>query len=358
MRSFIFRIGRLLFAVLLAFSLFVPISAYAYEKEDYIGKFEELLPDEKYAEPDRLESLFSLPEALESLGEEISSAFSALSPHLLTLLGITVLSYAVSLYQGRCREAVLVGAGLVSTLVSYSTLCDMAGNILSSLGDVTAFFSTLIPLLSSVTLAGGGSYTAAAPSLAMASTAALFSGVITPLFTILFSMTFALSLLSSVGGESLSSLIKGIKRTSLLLLSTVGAVIIGTVSLQGLITSSRDNAALRTARQLAGSLIPVVGQTVSSSLSVLWSGLSLARGTIGVGGLAVILGMLLSPLLSLLIYRLFIALFRGAEGLLGMTSPLSGVAECLDLLIGVYSISSVVYIFEIVLFIKGGASVL
>ena len=115
---------------------------------------------------------------------------------------------------------------------------------------------------------------------------------------------------------------------------------------------------MRAAKHLAQTALPVVGGTVSASLSTLWSGLSLTKGVIGIGGITVIIGMFLGPLISLLIYRFALGIFSVPASFLSVSSPLSRVSECLDLLIGVYSTSAVIYIFEIVLFINGGVGIL
>jgi stage III sporulation protein AE len=166
----------------------------------------------------------------------------------------------------------------------------------------------------------------------------------------------ALTLLFPFGVSSVSALTDGVKRHALLIITLVGSVLLGTVSLQTILSSARDNAAMRAAKHLAQTVLPVVGGTVSASLSTLWGGLALTKSIIGTGGILVIIGTLIGPLVSLLIYKLAIGIITAAERFLSVSSSLPRISECLDMLIGIYSVSAVIYVFEIVLFINGGVN--
>ena len=344
------------------FILLIPIlslfSVRAYAEEDYIGRFSELLDDGKYADADFLWDSLSVEKIFSDISDTASAAIADMAPRLLTLFGLSVLSTLAALYGGRYKDTVAFGVSVVTTLTAYVGIIDVFSEITDSMSRISSFFSSLIPLFSAVTLSGGGGYTSAGQSLGMAVTVSLFSGVITPLFVALLGVMLALGMLSSFGVSGVQGLMQSAKRYSLLLISLVSAVILGTVSLQTVLSSARDSAAMRAAKHLAQTALPVVGGTVSASLSTLWSGLSLTKGVIGIGGIAVIIGMFLGPLISLLIYRFALGIFSVPASFLSVSSPLSRVSECLDLLIGVYSTSAVIYIFEIVLFINGGVGLL
>ena len=348
--------------ILKIFICLIPIlsvfSLRASAEEDYIGRFSELLDDERYADADFLRDSISLENIFSDVSDEVALALSDMTPRLFTLLGLSVLSALCALYKGRYKDGVVFGVSVVTTLTAYVGIIKVFFEITDSMSRISSFFSSLIPLLSAVTLSGGGGYTAAGQSLGMATTVSLFSGVITPLFIALLGVMLAFGMLSSFGVGGTAAFMRGAKRYTLLLLSLVSAVILGTVSLQTVLSSARDSAAMRAAKHLAQTALPVVGGTVSASLSTLWSGLSLTKGVIGVGGILVIVGMLSGPLISLLIYRFALGVFSVPESFLGASSQLSRVSECLELLIGVYSIISVIYIFEIVLFINGGVAAL
>jgi hypothetical protein len=87
--------------------------------------------------------------------------------------------------------------------------------------------------------------------------------------------------------------------------------------------------------------------------------LSYAGGIIGAGSVLAILSIALSPLILLLLYRIAMScagtLCRAVGG---GVSCISGMAEALDALISVYVMTMIIYIFDIVAVVMGGASML
>ena len=325
-------------------------------EEDYIGEFSELAPDKDYADPDFIFDSLSPENLFSDISDKLALSLTDMAPRLLALLGLSVLSAVASLYNGRYRDGVVFGTSAITTLTAYVGVVEIFSEITDSMSKISSFFSSVIPLLSAVTLSGGGGYTAAGQSIGMSVTVSIFSAVVTPVFVTVLAVMLALGLLASFGTAGVPKLMQSIKRCALFVLSLVSTVLLATVSLQTILTSARDNAAMRAAKHLAQTTLPIVGGAVSASLSTLWSGLALTKGVIGVGGISVIIGIFLGPLISILVYKFAIGLLSSAEGFLSVNSPLQRISECLDLLIGVYSISAVIYIFEIILFINGGVA--
>jgi stage III sporulation protein AE len=117
---------------------------------------------------------------------------------------------------------------------------------------------------------------------------------------------------------------------------------------------------LRAAKYALSGTVPIVGSTVSGALSTLFGSLSEARAVVGVGAIAVVFFLAASPLVLMLLYRLALSVatwifeFLGEAGI---GSHFLAFRSALDTLISLYALSSVVYILEIVIFIKGGVSV-
>ena len=101
----------------------------------------------------------------------------------------------------------------------------------------------------------------------------------------------------------------------------------------------------------------MVGGTVSGAMATLATGLSYVKSVVGAGALAVLLSMLLSPFIILLLYRTAVSVAAGLSSYLGIKRAeglLSSVRGAFDLYLAVYSITSVLFIFEIVLFMMSG----
>ena len=138
------------------------------------------------------------------------------------------------------------------------------------------------------------------------------------------------------------------------------AVSTAALAIQSVVASAKDSASLRAARYAASGLIPIVGSTVASALSTLAGGLAYAKSTVGATSIAVILTLALVPLASLLMYRLALSLvitFLNFADCSGGVRCFSAFRSALDSLTAIYSLSMIVCILEIVIFMKSGVSV-
>ena len=82
---------------------------------------------------------------------------------------------------------------------------------------------------------------------------------------------------------------------------------------------------------------------------------------IGVGSIWVLLSVFLSPLALLLMYRLMLSLSVSLSEIIGAKLSercFSSFRFSLDTLISVHSLSLIIYVFQIILFVKSGVSIL
>jgi hypothetical protein len=117
--------------------------------------------------------------------------------------------------------------------------------------------------------------------------------------------------------------------------------------------------AIRSAKYAASGTIPIVGNAVAGALGLVFGGISYARSIVGTGAIAVILSLVLSPLVTLFAYRAVLRLgicFCSLCSVDGCESIFSSFLGALDSLIAVYSLTAVVYVTELVAFLKGGVS--
>ena len=191
----------------------------------------------------------------------------------------------------------------------------------------------------------------------MYTTLSLVSSLGERIFLPLLALGLAVSLLSAFKNDCILAVGRGIKGVFMWIIGIVGAILTAAVSLQTLVASAVDTASIRAARYAASGLIPVVGSTVSSALSTLASGLSYAKGIVGGGAVAVLVSICLSPLILLLALSLgiIIADLTGGDSI---GAVFSAFRLSLDMLIAVYALSALIFIFEILLFVKMGAGIL
>jgi hypothetical protein len=240
----------------------------------------------------------------------------------------------------------------------FYPLSELYSGVSVAIQEISNFFAGLIPITAGVTAMGGGSAAAVAQSGAMYMTVGAVSKFGVELFAPIIALGFALSLLSAFGNAEISTVCKGVRGIFFWLLGISCALITGSFSLQSIVASAQDSVTIRAAKHMASGIIPVVGSTVSGALSTLASGVSYAKGVIGVGAIIAILSVVLSPLVLLLCYRLAFSAAIAVSDFVGKTAGkiLSAYRFSLDMLIALYSLTSVIYIFEIILFIKIGVA--
>jgi stage III sporulation protein AE len=328
--------------------------------EDHLGEFEEILPEEYIGITEggeRLESLVG-PEAV--IGEIIavfSGAGAGLAALFSSLVGCIALTAVAEVYEGRLSDAAGVGVSVLFGGAISAVIIPIFAECAEVLSSASKFFSLFVPVATAIQVSSGAVNTASASAVGMNLTVSALSGLGTPFFLMLAGFGLCTGLLSAFGDGATASLASGVKKFFMWAMGLICALIMGALSLQTYIASARDSAAMRAAKYAATSLIPVVGGTVSGAMATLATGLSYVKSVVGVGALAVMLSLLLSPLLLLLLYRGVLSLASGIAGYLGVSRAerlLSSVRGAFDLYLAVYAISSVIYVFEIALFMMVG----
>ncbi len=353
-------------AVILALLLFAfTVSASAEDdtsNELYERSVDEILSEFRDILPEGMSGLGEEGGAVSSLGFDalLSELFGAVSGSLggvalflALLLGVSTVISLSGLIDGENAPLVRGGIALLSGLTLAAALLPLVrevAQLLSMLGD---FFSSLAPILVSVLALGGGSSSAAVSGSGIALVLRVY-GAICELLLPLVTAMLLLGVSSSFVADGFGNAYDTVRGWLLRGLGILTAFIAGTVALQSVVAVSTDSAALRVARHIASTTVPVVGTAVSGALSTLAGGLGYVSGIVGGGAVAVILTMALSPLVMLLLYKMcfffasiLLDCFGAAEG----KRTVSAIGSALDSLIAVYSLTAVIYLIETVVFI-------
>jgi len=336
---------------------------YATEEDKYLEDFENAVPEEYKGSVGSAEEIISslgIGALLSEIGSAVSGEGSRVGGFFLLLIGLLSLTALSSLVPDEHRKITEAGVLTLASLAIYAGVSPLFGEVTSSLSKLSSFFAAVAPILSSVSLSGGGVGSAAVQSSAMSITLSLVGGAGSALLSAVSGFALAMSLVSAFGGDGAASLSQSVRSIFGWVLGILTALFTGTLSLQTLISSASDSAAMRAAKYLASGMIPVVGGTVAGSLSTLASGLSYVKSFIGAGGIFVIFSMALSPVVLLLLYRLALSASASAATLVGasgFSSVISAYRFALDTLIALYCLSSLLYIFEIILFVKSGVAI-
>ena len=354
----------LLFCLLLSV-VCIPASAQSDEvTEDILEDFFEILPEGEAGLEDSSELLSRV--GVDGLISELVSVFrdggGAVFSFLALLFGISLIFILAehSPYSfGALEGAVSSGVSVAGALIIFSRLSPIVQSVRSGIEELAMFFSSILPVFSAVNVASGNMNTASVQSFNMNLTLGIVgygaSAVLLPLALALF----ALALIGSIDSGPLSSAAKSIKSIFNWALGIGTTVILAAISMQSILASSADAVYLRAAKY-AASGIPIVGSTVSGALSTLAGGLGYVKSTVGIGSVVVILTLSIAPIIMLLLYRFSFSVCIGFLDLFGCTGGVrcfSAFRTAFDGVISIYVLSAVIYVFEIIVFMKSGVTV-
>lgn len=353
--------------ILLTIIVILPLfslNSYADEAVDeYISDFENLLP-EGYEGMNDVGSMTEAAELKSLLSAIIASASGGrgdIGRFFLLLVGVVALTSLASFSGGRLSYTVEPLVGVICSVSVFYALRPIIDMVRDGIDRLGKFFSSLIPIMAGITALGGGSSTATVQAGGMYTAFALVGGVGGEIFLTLSAFGLAAALLSSLGGEGIASVCRGVKGLFGWITGLFTALITAAFSLQTLVASIADSAAMRAIKYAASGLIPVVGSTVSGAISTLASGVSYAKGVVGTGAILVIIYMAISPLVLLLSYRLTLSLgliLADTCGSKASSNIFTAFRYALDMTVTAYALSALIYLFEIILFIKVGVSLL
>lgn len=327
-------------------------------QDDYISEFDKILPDgyESLAGVEE-NSLVGIDAVISIIADGILGERGALGTFFLLLIGILTLSHLSSFYSGPLSDTAGDAVAIVSSILILNSLYPTFLSAMDTVKELSSFFALAVPIMTGITLSGGGVSTAAVEAVGMNFTVSIIGALASGAFVSLAAFAFSVSLVSSFGDESAASLLRGLRSLVGWLIGILTTLFLGTLSLQTVISSARDGAAIRAAKYAAQGIIPIVGGTVSGALSTLVGGLSYAKDIVGSGAVTVLLLSSLSPLVIMLFYRLVLSLvasFADTLSATAVTRTLSAFRFATDTVIVIYSLSVLTYIFEIILFMKGG----
>ena len=326
--------------------------------EGIIEKFEEVLPEgyESYSDVNRASESVGIKQILKSIANAVSEDRGEYVALILSLIGVALLSSLAALHDSDLGSASSRAVGVACSALLFDRLLFLIKGSVGALVELGDFFSSVIPVCLAVNTLGTSPSTATTQAVGMGITLAIYSYLSEKLLLPLVSAVFVTAALSSVDG-SFAGISKGIRGAFLWIIGIFSTLVGATFSLQSVISSGADNAVIRSAKYAIGGTVPIVGGTVSSALGLLIGGAGYARSIVGGGAIAVVLSMIISPLVTIVMYRLCLKLGLIFSSLIssdGCADVISSFLGAIDMLMAAYAFTAVVYIVELVAFLKGG----
>lgn len=345
------------------------VSSFAYSSDSYSivdEKSRGILEDFIKILPEGMDELSNTEGSAEALGFSSLLALIAdtakgnateIGEFLMTLIGLSMLSSLASLKDGEMGKACRGAVQIVSSAVILDRVFLLVEEVGESLSIINGFYASLIPVVGAVNAMGLSVNTASAQAIGMTVSLEIYSFLSGGFLYSFVGVLTALAALSSIDPLSFGRIAQSVKKAFLWAVGILTAFVGATFSLQSLVSSYADSGVMRSARYAVSGMIPIVGNSISGALAVLAGGFSYLKGAVGGGAIAAIVTLAISPLVMLLLYRgtFGIAIFfselcdrEATPGVLGAFS------FALDALIATYSLTAVIYVVQLTVFLKGG----
>ncbi len=255
-------------------------------------------------------------------------------------------------------SAVNIAGTLAVTVVAVGDASSLIGLGGTAINEMEAFSKAILPTMTALTAASGAVTSAAARQVATM----LFSDILlTTIRGILLPMAYACIAASAayaaLGNSGLKRLAELIKWACTTFLTAILLLFVGYLTATGAIAGTADAATVKAAKFAVSGAIPVVGGILSDAAETMLAGAGILKGTLGVFGMLVVLGMCLVPFLQIgmhyLAYKLIAALAATVDngrvtglidaigGVFGLVLGMTGACALL-LLISIISAVSVV----------------
>lgn len=335
------------FFMLLLFPRLYGMTAYAASIDYGTDNITEVLPEEAR---DILESEGMTPEnsgamgltfggVLSKLWELVKNKAAAPLKLYCTLLGVVLLCVIARNISGEGQMkgvfsvvGVLCGAGVTAAAVG-----DILNEALGALSAAANFMLIFIPAFTGVAAVLGHVSTAAAVNSVVLAATQLFSQLavnfLAPLCGTILGVSTAGAADPSMQLEKLGEIIKKFVIWGLTLIMTV---FMSVLSVQTLVASSADNAAIKAAKFMISQGVPIIGGTIADSVNMVSGGIMAMKGSIGTYGLIAAAVIIAPTLIGLACYRL--ALFCAQT-----TAELFGIKELAALYKSCCSVMTIIF---------------
>ncbi len=174
-------------------------------------------------------------------------------------------------------------------LLSVSRISGTLSAVVSVLQLSGKFMLSFVPVYTLIISLSGNAASALTYNTFVISFAELMSAFITSGFTELIGVFFCLGISFSMNSSiNIGRFISAVNRAVSTVLGLFASVFTGFLSLKNILSVSVDNVSIKGIRFLIGSLIPVVGSSISEAYSSLLGSINLIKGSVAVIGILVI----------------------------------------------------------------------
>ncbi len=333
-------------AIIIAFIFMWGFSTPALAVESYVEQIDQSLPDDVKKLLDEEGIDINISESIDSAGfftlilsffqKGISEPFAAAVKIFAVFLLCAIMnSYAAeNKLSATVNSVTLLGATLVLAVPVYEIIA-AAGELLKG---ASVFITAAVPVFAAVKGAGGKAVSVSGASAVLLTACTALSYVCSFVIVPFMNGYLALGICSSLGTASpFLSVMNGIKKTAMWIFSLCVTVFLFILSVKGIGGKAADTLAMRTAKFVLGTTVPMVGNALSESAAGVVEGMKALSGTVGIYIVIAVLVMVLPLLCRLICWRITLMLIKYLAGIFSIpenASPVGAVESVVSLLLG------------------------
>lgn len=330
------------------------------------GEIREMLPEGDIFSAEGFSKGFSFEYFWNFITDSLSSAISPALKSFTAVFGLIILSAVLSAFKGLMKSDAMVTAfELVSTLCILLTVykigISVTARVNGFLSQLSTVITAMVPAMLAIGTAGGNVTASAVSANAMMLGVAFVEWVAAMgLFPIL-KLCFGMSICSGMGSEfRLDGITKLIRGTFTWILGFIAAAISAIMSFQTSIALKADSLSVRAIKFAASKAVPVVGGIASDAVSAVGGSISLIKGTVGFGGVIILILMTLPAILDILLLRLGIVVSGTAADIIGLDREkriLDEMSGLFGFLAAICVICALMFVYALALFAKSTSAV-
>lgn len=269
------------------------------------------------------------------------------------ILAIILISAAVVSFdvKGSATASSLYATALACGAVISVPVFSVITAGVDAMKSAAVFMTSFVPIFAVIVATGGGAVTSVSmSSLLLGAVQAvnyICSFAVMPLMGGYMSISLASSVSPLIGKTGIA---EGLKKLGFWIMSLISTVFVGILSIQTAINASADNLAMRTAKFIVGSAVPVAGTALAEALTTVTASMGLLKASVGVYGVVALIFIFLPLIAELLIWRIVLMINTCVAELFSLPK-ISGLLKSVDavmsVLIGLLLLTAAMFIISL-----------
>lgn len=276
------------------------------------------------------------------------------------ILGVIIITAAITAF-GTDNEssdtAIFACTVSCAAIISVGVLSSLTAAA-DAMKACSTFMLAFIPIFASIVTLSGGAVTSVSMSSLLLGAAELVSAVSS--FFIMPFMGGYLSLSVASGVSPLlphSTLAETIKKISLWTFSLASTLFIGILGIQTAVNSAADSVALKTAKFIIGTSVPISGTVLAEAAATISASMGLLRSSVGIYGVVAVAFTVLPIVIELILWKIIITLLCSlADGfsLAKMGGFLRAIDSMFSILLGLLLLVAGLFIISLTVIVSAG----